>query len=334
MPVQIPQIFMILGSEFPINALILATESLRIANQNSGRELFNCRLVSADGNDVRASNGMWLSVDDALADIDQCDFCFVFDGNLPTQHLSHQLRKKLSELHRNGSCLVGIDTGAFALTHAGFVTESVVVHWEAALTYREHFSRLPISDHLYKIEGQIVSCAGGVATLDLMLELIKRYYEESLSVEVANALVHSARDGHEPQRAAAPQLNENRSFSDRLVALLEKNLDFPLTAREIAEELSVSLSTLERHCQRHFSNTPMQLYLGLRLQGARNFLFYENASIKEVALAFGFSSPVVFSRSFKRYYNQTPSAFRRSIRQKQTENRLPEVCRLLASSRT
>lgn len=330
--IQIPQFHMILGSEFPINALILATEALRIANQNSGRELFTCRLFSVDGKDVRASNGMWLSVDGSLSDIDKTDYCFIFDGNLPTQNFSQQLRNKLRELHHAGSCLVGIDTGAFALTYAGFVSEAVVVHWEAALTYQEHFSKLPIGDHLYQIDGSIISCAGGVATLDLMLELIKRYYEESLAVEVANALVHSTREGCDPQRATTPQLNESRSFSDRLVALLEKHLDFPLTVREIAGELSVSLSTLERHCLRHFSSTPMQLYLGLRLQGARNFLFYENTSIKEVALAFGFSSPAVFSRSFKQYFDQTPSAFRQSIRQKQSGNRLPEVTRLLAST--
>jgi len=41
---------------------------------------------------------MWLRADDVLADINQADFCFMFDGNLPMQHLSRQLCKKLCEL--------------------------------------------------------------------------------------------------------------------------------------------------------------------------------------------------------------------------------------------
>ena len=326
--IRTPQFHLVLQSEFPINALILATEALRIANQNSGRQLFEWHLVSMDGNDVRASNGMWLSVDRQLADVTATDYCFIFEGNLPTQNNSPLLLSKLRELHRHGTTLVGIDTGAFVLTQADVSNDSVVVHWEAVSTYQERFSKLPIGDHLYQMDGRVISCAGGVATLDLMLELIKRHYDESLSVEVANELVHSTRDARQQQRAQSSHLNESRSFSDRLVALLEKYLDFPLTSAEIASRLSVSVSTLERHCHRHFSRSPMQLYLGLRLQGARNYLFYEDSSIKEVAIAFGFSSPGVFSRTFKRYFGQTPRQFRQTIRQQQTGTRLPEISRL------
>lgn len=328
--VRTPRFHLILQSEFPINALILATEALRIANQNSGRKLFEWELVSLDGEDVRASNGMWLTVDLSLPEVIATDYCLVFEGNLPTQNNSPLLTSKLRELYRQGATLVGIDTGAFALTQAGVINDSVVVHWEASSTYQERFSRLPLGDNLYQIDGSIISCAGGVATLDLMLEIIKRHYEESLSIEVANALIHAKRDGRQAQRAETPHLNESRSFSDRLVSLLEKHLDFPLTAAEIAGRLSISLSTLERHCHRHFSRSPMQLYLGLRLQGARNYLFYEDSSIKEAAIAFGFSSPGVFSRTFKHYFGQTPRAFRQSIREKQAGTRLPEISRLYA----
>lgn len=329
--IRIPRFHLVLQSEFPINALILATEALRIANQNSGRQLFEWSLVSADGEDVRASNGMWLSVDESLEELTAADYCFVFDGNLPTTNKSAQLLAKLRELHRQGTTLVGIDTGGFALTEADVTSAAVVVHWEAASTYQEHFSRMPVGDQLYQIDASIISCAGGVATLDLMLELIKRHYDELLSIEVANALVHPIRDARQPQRALVPHLNEKRSFSDRLVTLLENHLDFPLSVSEIASRLSVSTSTLERHCHRHFSCSPMQLYLGLRLQGARNYLFYEDSSIKEVSIAFGFSSPGVFSRTFKHYFGLTPSDFRRSIREKQVGTRLPEISRLYAS---
>ena len=102
----------------------------------------------------------------------------------------------------------------------------------------------------------------------------------------------------------------------------------PGTAAQIARKLGVSVRTLDRHCKRHFGQTPMQLYLGIRLQAARNFLFYEDYNIKEVALAYGFSSPAVFSRTFKLYFGQTPTAFRRSIRDRQSQTRLPEIRRL------
>ncbi len=325
-----PKFDLILQSEFPLNALILATEALRIANQNSGRQMFDWRLVSLDGSDVKASNGMWLNVDIGVKELDHSDYIFVFEGNLPTQKNSPLLLNKLKEAHRSGLTVVGIDTGSFALAQAGLVGDAVVVHWEAAPTFNERFSRLQTSDHLFQIDGTILSCAGGIATLDLMLELIKRHHGEVLSLEVANALVHSPRVGWQTQRTQDHDLSESRSFSDRLVALMEGNLDFPLTSPELAGRLSVSVSTLDRHCRRHFKQSPMQLYLGIRLQAARNFLFYEDYTIKDVALIYGFSGPAVFSRTFKSYFGQTPSSFRKSIREKQSIARLPEVSRLYA----
>lgn len=74
----------------------------------------------------------------------------------------------------------------------------------------------------------------------------------------------------------------------------------------------------------------MRLYSGVRLQASRNLLFYADCSIKDVALAYGFSSQAVFARTFKVYFGQTPSQFRQTIRDEQTRPRLPEVCRLHA----
>ena len=56
----------ILQPEFPLTALILATDALRIANQNSGKDLFSWQFVSENAADTRASNGMWFSA--------SCDF--------------------------------------------------------------------------------------------------------------------------------------------------------------------------------------------------------------------------------------------------------------------
>ena len=328
-----PLFSFILQSEYPLNALILATEALRIANQNSGRQLFEWCLASLTGDDVRASNGMWLPVDCRFDRLPKSDYYLVFEGNLPTQNNSPELLTMLRKAHRSGATLIGIDTGAFALAQADLIHEATAVHWEAAPTFHEQFSQLPTSNSLYRIDGRVASCAGGVATLDLMLELMKRHYGEALTAEVANALVHQPRPGGQPQRADNKP-GRDKSLSERLLELMEKNLDFPLTSAEVAAKLHVSTRTLERHCRRHFGHTPMRLYLGIRLQGARNFLFYADYSIEEVALAYGFSSPAVFSRTFKDYFGQTPSDFRNAFRNRQRGTRLPEIRRLYATRKS
>ena len=89
----------------------------------------------------------------------------------------------------------------------------------------------------------------------------------------------------------------------------------------------------ERHCARAFGQTPTQLYLLIRLQAARNLLFYEEGDIKDIAVACGFSYPAVFTRAFKAQFGQSPRAFRQSFRDIQGRLVRPEIARLSANKR-
>ena len=319
----------VLQPEFPMNALVLASEALRIANQNSGRTFFDWRFVSETGAPVRASNGMWLSVDCGLDGMPEADFLLVFEGNLPTQRNSSRLLARIRAASRFGAVVGAVDTGAFALMQAGVGRrEGIVVHWEAIPALRERFSDVDTFDHLYRIDERVVSCAGGVATLDLMLDLIGRLQSPALASEVANALVHTPRSGGQPQRMDSPVARTAPSLAERIVGVMENNLDFPLSLDEIAEELGVSGRTVGRECLRRFGETPMRLYLRVRLQAARNLLFYEEFSIKHVALACGFSYPSALSRAFKKQFGQLPREYRSTLRQRQSQELRPEIRRL------
>lgn len=325
----VPYFKFLLRPEFPLNAVVLATEALRIANQNSGRELFRWSLVSEDGAPVRASNGMWLDVDQALGGADRADFYLVFEGNLPTQRNTPRLLNELRAARRFGATIGAVDTGAFALAQAGLLgAGETVVHWEAVATFRERFPQVKVSDAIYLVDSTRISCAGGVATLDMMLDLIERLASPALANEVANALVHTPRTARQPQRNDAGSAREKRLLSDRIVALMEGNLDFPLSLEDIAERLGVSSKTVVRECHRRFDDTPMRLYLKVRLQAARNMLFYEEFGIGEVATACGFSYPAVFSRAFKEQFGTSPREFRAALRRQQNQAFRPEIRRL------
>lgn len=326
----VPAFNFILQPEFPLNALVLASEALRIANQNSGREIFRWRFVSEDGAPVRASNGLWMSADDSLQSMPAADFYLVFEGNLPMQRNSSKLLSQLRTAARFGASIGAVDTGTFALAQAGLIDKrEVVLHWEAVPTFRERFPGVGVNGQIYLIDGQRLTCAGGIATLDMMLDLIGQLKTPTLASEVANALVYAPRPAATPQRLDdTPAAAATPSLSDRIVALMERNLDFPLPLDEIAETLAVSPKTVQRECRRSFDETPMRLYLRIRLQAARNMLFYEEFGIKDVATACGFSYPSVLSRAFHAQFGMTPRDFRTSLRRQQNQTYRPEVRRL------
>ena len=318
-----------------MNALILASDALRIANQNSGRPVFAWCLVSETGKPVRASNGWWLPVDHAIGDMPPAEVFLVFEGNLPTQRNAPELLAQLRAAARFGAIVGGIDTGAFALAQAGLVAgdddRPLVVHWEAAPTFKERFATADIREQIFLIDGNRAHCAGGVATLDLMLELIARLAGEPLADEVANALVHSRRPPETRQRRHPPPEQAGTAMAGRIVATMEANLDFPLSHTALARAVGLSQRSLSRFCQSRFGVSPMRLYLRIRLQAARNFLFYEDFSIKDVGNACGFSFPAVFSRAFKNQFGQTPREFRTTLRASQHHDIRPEIRRLITS---
>ena len=330
-----PIFVFMLQPEFPMNAFILATEALRIANQNSGQDLFQWTVASESGEAVRASNGMWVTAQHGLTNIPRCDYLILLEGNLPTQNISHALLATLRSAHRHGSMIVGVDTGAFAIAAAGLASEGqLVVHWEAAAAYLEHYPDANIKNQIYLIDRQLAYCAGGVAVLDLILVLIEELSGAVLAREVANALIHTPRDGTHAQRTDDEPTGETRAaLSRRVMVLMENNLDFPLAPKELALQLGISVRKLERYCLQHFSQTPMQLYLRVRLQAARNLLFYEEREIKDISFACGFSYPSVFTRAFAAQFGQSPRAFRQSFRDRQGKIMRPEIVRLSAVKR-
>src|SRR5260370_22148153 len=113
------QIGFLLLPEFPIYALILAIEALRMCNKNRGRGLYSWHLIAADEWEVQAGNGMTLTPQGTIATIEALPRVIVCAGNQPTQYITKPLLNWLRRLARHGSALGAIDTGTLTLPQAG-----------------------------------------------------------------------------------------------------------------------------------------------------------------------------------------------------------------------
>jgi AraC family carnitine catabolism transcriptional activator len=316
--------------EFPIYAFILAVEALRVANQNAGERLFSSYLITSDGAPVDAGNGMSIVPDFSMAQAQFMPTVIVFACNHPGKHITRGLLAWLRRLERHGALIGAVDTGQFALAEAGLLDGyTVALHWEAMPLFREQYPAIEVRETLFAIDRNRVTCAGGIATLDLMLHLIANRHGRRLAEVVANGFVRGRiRHDSEKQRASADDafgLVNHRLAS--IVDTMEAHLETPLSTEALAAGAGISVRQIERLMRDTLGETPSRYYLKLRLQAARNHLFYGDIPIQEIAQACGFSSPSVLSRAFRDHFGLSPREFRRQFSVDRLERFRPELRR-------
>jgi AraC family carnitine catabolism transcriptional activator len=326
------RIAFLLIPEFPLYALVPAIEALRLANQNSGARLYDWQLLSIDGRPVAAGNGMQLAVGASIADVAFVPTALVCAGNHPLQYCDKKLANWLRRLDRHGAVLGAVDTGAFILAEAGLLTGyAITLHFEVIALFRERYPEIDVHEQIFKLDRQRITCAGGHATLDLLLHLIRRRHGTALAQIVANGFISpTLRLETDAQRFAPGSTGDEASLIARIVRAMERDLAAPLRAAELAAAVGIDERSLYRVFHERLGEPPMRYYLKLRLQAARNALFYTETPIGLVAESHGFSCLEVFSRSFKAQFGICPRAFRRSSSREQLKRFRPELDQLLA----
>lgn len=304
-----------LVDEYPLYALVPLIEALRIANQAVGRRLYDWSFISENGDPVTAGAGMRLTPDASIYSDFSYDVLFIVAGNVPAAGVSRPMRQWLTRLRRQGTILAALDTGVFALAEVGLLEGvQATLHWEAMPMFRERFPDVAVIEARYVQDRGIITCAGGIAVLDLALELIARDHGDDVARYVANGFVHAARlDGNGPQRSGQPPEDVRPATAvERALAIMDETIEEPLPVEELAQRAGVSRRKLERMFKEQLRTSVAHLYLRVRLERARELLFYGTMPAAEIALACGFSSASAFSRRFAAVFECSPLDFRRS----------------------
>ncbi|SEK06875.1 GlxA family transcriptional regulator [Paraburkholderia diazotrophica] len=294
-----------------------AVEPLRVANRFR-EDLYRWHILSVDGAPVAASNGISLNAESAFGDVDQAQTVFVVAGFEPLVRYSRALGEWLKRLDRARATLGGIDTGAFILAEAGLLrpTDSVTLHWEALSAFRERYPAVQASEELFEIGERRITCAGGTASIDMMLDLISRSHGAALASSISEQFVVSRirqRSDHQRMEIAARYGVHNRKLI-QVIGVMEQNMEEPLTPADLAQEIGVTRRQLERLFCSSLKDTPTHFYLQLRLDRARELLRQTDMSITAICVACGFESPSHFSRTYRARFGASPRDDRRPIR--------------------
>ena len=192
---------------------------------------------------------------------------------------------------------------------------SCTVHWDYLTVMRESFPQVEVTNKLFVFDRNRFTCAGATATLDMMLYLICYHQGGELCAAISEQLnCERIRDEQDSQRAplqnylgvGQPQLIE-------AMALMEANLEEPISTAELALLVGVSRRHLERQFQKYLQTTPTRFYLQLRLQRAQQLLRQTNMALLEIGLACGFANKNYFCKCYRDYFGTPPGEERRNV---------------------
>ena len=299
--------------EYSMIALLSAIEPLRIANRLSGQQLYSWMLVTEEGSSVPASNGMSLLTDRAMNDVDLVSKLIVCSSFNPENYDNKAAFNWFQRLSRKGVVIGALDTGCHILARAGLLDGyQVTMHWEAVPAFKEDFPNIVVVDKLFEIDRNRVSCAGGIAALDMILHIIQRIHGRELALGVSEQCINKKiRDESDQQREKLSlRLGTHNAKLLKIVEVMSDNLEHPLSSQELAAYVHVSVRQLERLFKQHLEDTPSGYYLKLRLECSRKLLQQSAMNIMEISIACGFNSPSHFSRTYRSLFGVSPKSDR------------------------
>ncbi|APH74641.1 AraC family transcriptional regulator [Aquibium oceanicum] len=311
--------------DFTMVAFATALEPLRIANRMLGHDAYRWRLASSDGKPVRASNGVECAVDTSLDDErrkmggpERPSMVVVCSGINVEKYSNRTAFAWLREEYNRGVAVGGLCTGAHVLASAGLLSNKrCAIHWENLPGFSEKFPKANVFADLFEVDQNIYTCAGGTASLDMMLKLIGEDFDELLVNRICEQMltdrVRSPTDRQRlPLRA---RLGVQNSKVLGIIELMEANLSEPLSLIEIADGVGLSRRQIERLFRQEMGRSPARYYLEVRLDRARHLLIQSSLPVVEVAVACGFVSASHFSKCYRELYARSPQQERNDRKQ-------------------
>lgn len=313
----------VLLPRFSLLALAGAIEPLRHANRVLGQQHYSWSVFSEDGGQVVTSSDLPVSPSGSLADV-PLDANIILVGGADI--VSFSSKSMLAWLRRAAvvaPMIGGLCTATRVLAQAGLLDgHRATIHWEVAEGMKEAFPNVDITDRLFEVDHNRITCAGEAASTDMVLNLLHHRHGRIIAAAVAAQVLHGrVRAAEEQQAPLALRTGTRNKYLVHALDLMEAHLDDILDIEDIARRAGCSRRHLERLFQGKTAVAPVTFYRNLRLDRARQHLFETQMSLLEISVASGFESSGAFSAAYKRRFGQSPTHEERSPKPLDRENR-------------
>jgi transcriptional regulator GlxA family with amidase domain len=246
--------------------------------------------------------------------VGSCDSILLVCGLASRSVRDPALSAWLTTMSRRVRRLGAVCVGAFLLAEAGLLSgRRATAHWRFGRELAARYPDVRVEhEPLWVKDGNIYTCAGISAGIDLALAWVEEDCGSALAHEAARELVlFLRRPAGQPQLSVslAAQASEMSSIRELQIWVAE-NLRANLSVETLAKRMAMSVRNFERVFTREVGTTPSQYVLHMRVEAARRRLERTADGLKQVAAASGFGSDLPMRRAFVRLLGITPKRYR------------------------
>ncbi|QYX58523.1 GlxA family transcriptional regulator [Roseovarius sp. SCSIO 43702] len=301
-PAQVRIAFLVF-EDFSNLCMANCLEPLRAANAVTHRHVFDWRILTLDGAPVQTSSGIGIVPDGALSSLTSCDYLFVHASYGHITHDTAATRRTLRAAASKAVTTVGLDAGPWLMASAGLLAgRRATIHWDLLTAFSERFLDIDVTRARYLRDGPVITCAGALSALDLVLALVSAHLGQAARLDVEDQFIKDT------PRGGLPGVGD--PLVGRALDLMREHVEAPLPLAELSRRLSCQPRTLDRHFRRGLGAPPGTVYRHLRLSAARKMLEGTGLGVAEIALRCGYDSPAALSRAVRGRFGTTPTELR------------------------
>jgi len=284
---------------------------LRTANDVLNRDRFAWQLTSDTPGFVDSRSDMIARAEPTIGDQFLRDSLIVIAG--PGNRHEGWLRRLRAMQKLQRRVLLLSDASREYIKAANLEDGAATAHWRDAGLLREVGNTPTLSDSLARENGSIVTSSGEGYSVEAVIGVLAGHLESWQCAEIASLLIiENIRGFSHPQpKGMSDNTNLFEKRLQKVVQLMEQNVEVPLRLSDLASRVGLSPRHLERLFTVYLNTTPARFYKKIRLKKAHTLVTSTHISLIEIAIACGFVTAPTFSQAYKAEFGETPTKVRR-----------------------
>ncbi|MDP9027613.1 MAG: DJ-1/PfpI family protein [Actinomycetota bacterium] len=284
-------------------------------------------LVSADGANVKASNGLTLTAEIPASDVGRLDTVIIPGAyGMISKPFEKVLMDAVAVLTTESDRIASVCTGSFLLARAGLLDyRSATTHWTQAALFARLFPLVKVlPDSLFVRDGDIITSAGVSSGIDLALAIVEDDFGPDVARQVARQMVVFLQRPGQQSQFSAPSRDHLavdhplRTLMDTIAA--DPAGDYSLAG--MSRIAHVSTRNLTRMFHDEIGTTPARYVELIRIEAAQ-ILLQDGATIPVAAQRSGFGSPETLRRVFVSRVGSSPSVYLEHVKAREQQKATP-----------